>query len=247
MYKLVLVRHGQSQWNKKNLFTGWFDCDLSKQGEKEAEKAGQALKESDFDFDVVFTSVLLRATRTMDIVLDQMGIVDIAKRYGWQLNERFYGALQGKNKKETAKEYGQEQIRIWRRSYNTRPPALDENSEFYPGNDEKYKDLPKDKLPLTESLKDTWERILPYWQEQIAPAIESGKKILIVSHGSTSRAFSKYFDNISDKDIENVNIPTGIPLVYELNQNFKAIKHYYLGDPKQIKKAIQTVATQAKI
>lgn len=247
MYKLVLVRHGQSQWNKKNIFTGWFDSDLSDQGIKEAEKAGKVLLENGFSFDVVFTSVLVRATRTMDIVLDKMNASDIEKHYSWQLNERFYGALTGQNKKETAKKYGQEQVRIWRRSYAVRPPVLDENSKFYPGSDNKYKDLLKSKLPLTESLKDTWERILPYFNEQIVPVIKSDKQVLIVSHGSTSRAFAKYFENISDKDIEKLNVPTGIPLVYELDQNFKATNHYYLGDQKQIEQAIKTVATQAKI
>jgi len=234
MHKLVIIRHGESGWNKKNLFTGWTDVGLSKKGEKEAKQAGKILKKQGFQFDKVYSSVLKRATKTLDLVLKEMGQEKVPAEYAWQLNERHYGALQGKHKKETVKQYGKEQVFIWRRSFKTKPPALDKPSHYYLG-------AP---AVLTESLEDTWVRILPFWQEKVEPAIRAGERLLISAHGSTSRALIKYLDNISDKDIENINVPTGIPLVYELDDNLKPIKKYYLGDAKKIKKATKLVEEQ---
>lgn len=234
MYKLVLIRHGESTWNKENRFTGWTDVDLSEKGLEEAHKAGQILKKEGFKFDLVFTSVLIRAIKTMDIVLEEMDFENLPVRKSWRLNERHYGALQGLNKAETAEKYGQEQVKIWRRSYDIKPPALTKDDERYPGRDSIYKDLlAKDEmsekdLPLTECLKDTVDRFLPYWNEEIAPEVKNGKKVLIVAHGNSLRALVKYLDNISDAEIIELNIPTGVPLVYELDENLKPLKHYYL-------------------
>ena len=246
MYKLVLLRHGESIWNKKNLFTGWVDVDLSEKGIAEAKKAAVLLQEEGYTFDIAFTSVLKRAIRTLWIVLDGMDLMWIPVERSWRLNERHYGALQGLNKAETAEKYGDEQVLIWRRSYDTRPPELKETDVLYPGNDPRYKHLSKDELPLAECLKDTKARFLPYWHQTIAPSIKAGKRVIIAAHGNSLRALVKYLDDISDKEIVKLNIPTGIPLVYELDENLKPIKNYYLGDPEAAKKAAQAVAQQAK-
>ncbi|OGU59207.1 MAG: phosphoglyceromutase [Ignavibacteria bacterium RBG_13_36_8] len=244
MYKVVLVRHGESTWNKENLFTGWTDVDLTEKGIEEAKHGGKLLKEEGYTFDIVFTSVLKRAIRTMDIVLDEMDLMWLPIVKSWRLNERHYGALQGLNKAETAEKYGKEQVMLWRRSYDVPPPALDESDEIYPGRDPRYKDLDKKDIPLTESLKLTVERFLPYWHDTIAPTIKNGRKVLIVAHGNSLRALVKYLDNVSEEEIVNLNVPTGVPLVYELDYNLRPIKHYYLGDPAEIEKAISAVAKQ---
>ncbi len=246
MNKLVLLRHGESLWNKENRFGGWTDTDLSEKGIAEAEKAGRILKEQGYTFDVAFTSVLKRAIRTLWIVLDVMDLMWIPVYRSWRLNERFYGALQGLNKSETAAKFGEEQVRLWRRGYDIRPPAIDKSDPRYPGHDPKYKDLDEKDLPLTESLKDTYNRLMPYWHETIAPMIKSGKRAIISAHGNSLRALVKYLDNISDEDIVNLNIPTGIPLVYELDENLKPLKSYYLGDPKEVEEAIAAVINQGK-
>lgn len=246
MYKIVLLRHGESQWNKENRFTGWTDVDLSEKGMEEAKKAGKTMKEAGFVFDLAFTSVLKRAIRTMNLALDEMDLLWIPVLKSWRLNERHYGALQGLNKAETAAKYGDEQVHIWRRSYDVQPPALSENDERYPGFDPRYHDLTKAELPLTECLKDTVARFLPYWHETIAPTIKSGKRVIIVAHGNSLRSLVKYLDNIPDEDIVELNIPTGVPLVYELDESLKPIKHYYLGDPEEVKKLAEAVANQGK-
>ncbi len=246
MHKLVLLRHGESQWNKLNLFTGWTDVDLSEKGIEEAHQAGKVLKEEGYTFDIAFTSVLKRAIKTLYIALEKMDLMWIPVIKSWRLNERHYGALQGLNKAETAEKYGMEMVKIWRRSYDVLPPALDENDERYPGKDPRYKDLDKKDIPLTESLKLTVERFLPYWHETIAPTIKSGKKVIIAAHGNSLRALVKYLDNISDEDIVELNIPTGIPLVYELDDDLKPIRHYYLGDQEAINAAINAVAKQTE-
>lgn len=246
MYKLVLLRHGESVWNKENRFTGWTDVGLTKKGEKEAIEAGKILKKEGYTFDIAFTSVLKKATRTLDLVLKEMGLTNIPVKKSWRLNERHYGALQGLNKAETARKYGEKQVFLWRRSYEVRPPALTKDDPRWPGNDPLYKDVKKDLLPQAESLKDTEMRVLPYWEKEIAPAIKSGKRVLVVAHGNSLRALVRYLDDISPKDIPNLNIPTGVPLVYELDKNLKPIRHYYLGNPEEIKKAIQTVINQGK-
>ena len=246
MQKLVLLRHGESEWNKLDLFTGWTDVDLSEQGLKEAKEAGQTLKKEGYVFDVAFTSYLKRAIRTLWIALDEMDHMWIPVHRSWRLNEKHYGALQGLNKKETAKKYGEEQVHQWRRAYDVRPPALDKSDERYPGNDPKYKDVDEKDLPLTECLKDTVERFLPYWEEKIINEISSGRHSLIAAHGNSLRALVKYLDNMSDEEIVNLNIPTGVPLVYELDDNLKPIKHYYLGDEEEIKKSCQKVKNQGK-
>jgi 2,3-bisphosphoglycerate-dependent phosphoglycerate mutase len=244
--KFVLLRHGESIWNKENRFTGWTDVDLSRRGIKEAQKAGQVLKEEGYTFDVAFTSVLKRAIRTLWIVLDEMNLMWIPVYRSWRLNERHYGALQGLNKAETAAKFGEKQVLIWRRSYDIRPPALEETDERYPGNDPIYADLDRKDIPLTECLKDTVERFLPCWHEVLAPTIKSGKRVLISAHGNSLRALVKYLDHISDDDIVGLNIPTGIPLVYELDGELRPIKSYYLGDPEQVAKATAAVARQGK-
>ena len=229
MYKLVLLRHGQSVWNKSNKFTGWTDVGLSKQGINEAKEAGKILKKQGFVFDLAYTSVLKRATKTLDYALKEMNL-KISVIYSWKLNERHYGALQGLNKTETCKKEGEKQVHIWRRSYNVRPPLLTKKDIRWPGHDPLYKNILRKDLPYGECLKDTINRVLPYYKEEILKNIKKGRKIIISAHGNSLRALVKYLDKISNKEIPNLNIPTGIPLVYELNSKFKPIKHYYLGD-----------------
>lgn len=247
MKKLVLLRHGESVWNKENRFTGWTDVDLSEKGVGEAHTAGEVLKKEGYTFDVAFTSVLKRAIRTLWIVLDEMDLMWMPVRRSWRLNEKHYGALQGLNKKETAEKYGEGQVLLWRRDYNTPPPPLERTDERYPGHDPKYRDVPEKDLPVTECLKNTVERFLPYWHDTISGEITSGKHAIIAAHGNSLRALVKYLDNMSDSDIISLNIPTGIPLVYELDDELKPIKHYYIGDPEQIKKATEKVASQGKV
>lgn len=246
MYTLVLLRHGESTWNKENRFTGWTDVDLSEKGMEEAHKAGRILKEKGFTFDVAYTSVLKRAIRTLWITLDEMDLMWIPVHRNWRLNERHYGALQGLNKAETAAKYGDKQVLIWRRSYDTMPPALEPTDERYPGRDPRYAGLAKSDVPLTESLKETVARFLPYWNETIAPVITSGKKVLIAAHGNSLRALVKHLDNVSEQAITELNIPTGMPLVYELDAQLKPIKHFYIGDPAEVAKAMEAVANQGK-
>jgi len=246
MHKLVLVRHGESVWNKENLFTGWTDVDLSEKGVEEAAEGGRVLKEEGYVFDIAFTSVLKRAIRTLWIVQDEMDLMWIPVTRDWRLNERHYGALQGLNKAEMSEKFGEEQVKIWRRSYDTRPPALEETDPRNPAMDPRYQELKKEQVPLTECLKDTVARFLPCWHELIAPTVRSGKRVLIAAHGNSLRALLKYLDNIPDDVIPEVNIPTGMPLVYELEDDLKPIKNYYLGDPEKVKKAMEAVASQAK-
>lgn len=246
MKKLVLLRHGESIWNQENRFTGWTDVDLTSKGITEAKNAGRTLKENNFSFDIAYTSLLKRAIRTLWITLDEMDQMWTPIELNWRLNERHYGALQGLNKAETARQYGDEQVLIWRRSYDIRPPSIAANDERYPGFDLRYRNLSPDNIPVAESLKDTVARFLPYWDQTIAPQITAGKKVIIAAHGNSLRALIKHLDNISDQDILNCNIPTGIPLVYELNDNLKPISSYYLGDDGQIGEAISAVANQGK-
>lgn len=246
MTKLVLLRHGESIWNKENLFTGWYDVDLSEQGKAEAKRAGELLKAEGFTFDIAFTSVLKRAIRTLWMAMDEMDLLWVPVERSWRLNERHYGALQGLNKAQTAEKYGEEQVLIWRRSYDVPPPPLEETDPRYPGFDPRYADLSKADLPKAECLKDTVERFLPYWHETIAPTIQKGKKVIIAAHGNSLRALVKYLDNISDEDIIGLNIPTGVPLVYELDENLKPIKNYYLGDAEEIARRAAAVAAQGK-
>ncbi|MGD9909712.1 MAG: 2,3-diphosphoglycerate-dependent phosphoglycerate mutase [Candidatus Izemoplasmatales bacterium] len=228
MIKLVLVRHGESVWNLENKFTGWTNVELSENGVKEAKKAGLELKEKGYTFDVAFSSVLKRANKTLDYILEELEL-SVPIYYSWRLNERHYGALQGLNKQETADIYGADQVKLWRRSLTTRPPKLEENDPRYPGNDPVYKDLSKDELPLTENLLDTVDRVVDYWNSDIAPQILAGKKVLIVAHGNSLRALIKFLDEVSDDDIMGIELPTGKPLVYELDEkSLKPIKHYYL-------------------
>jgi len=245
-YKIVLLRHGESTWNKENRFTGWTDVELSEKGVEEAHNAGKSLKAADYTFDIAYTSVLKRAIKTLWIVLEELDEMWIPVVRSWRLNERHYGALQGLNKAETAAKHGEEQVLIWRRSYDIPPPALEETDERYPGKDVRYKALDKKDVPQAESLKLTVDRFLPYWHEVIAPAIKDGKKVLIAAHGNSLRALVKYLDNISETDIVELNIPTGIPLVYELDKDLKPIKHYYLADEEEVKKAQASVAAQGK-
>ncbi len=246
MYKLVLIRHGESIWNKENRFTGWYDVDLSEKGLGEAKEGGQLLKKEGYTFDIAFTSVLKRAIRTLGNVLDQMDLMWIPVIRDWRLNERHYGSLQGLNKAETAAKYGDDQVKIWRRSYDVPPPALEETDPRNPSKDPRYKNLKKNEIPLTECLKDTVARVIPCWNDTIAPAILSGKKVLVAAHGNSLRALVKYLDNIPEKDIVELNIPTGMPLVYELDKDLKPIKRYYLGDPEKVKAAMDAVANQGK-
>lgn len=246
MNKLVLIRHGESDWNKLNLFTGWTDVDLTEKGVEEAKNGGKLLKAEGFTFDIAYTSVLKRAIRTLWIVMDEMDLMWIPVIRDWRLNERHYGALQGLNKAETAAKYGEDQVKIWRRSYDTQPPALEISDERFPGHDPRYANLTTNELPVTECLKDTVARFLPLWNDEIAPLVKEGKKVLIVAHGNSLRALVKHLDNVSEEDIISLNIPTGVPLVYELDENLKPIKHYYLGDPEAIKKAMDAVANQGK-
>lgn len=244
MHKLVLLRHGESIWNKENKFTGWLDVPLSERGIEEAIEAGRLLKQEGFFFDQAFTSVLSRAIKTLWLVLEEMDLMWIPIQNSWRLNERHYGALQGLNKAETAEKYGYEQTQLWRRSYDVPPPPLTKDDPRWPGRDPRYANLKPEEIPLTECLKDTVARFLPFWHETIAPAIRAGKRVLIAAHGNSLRALVKYLDNISDQDIVSLNIPTGIPLVYELNDDLTPIRHYYLGDPAKVQAAIQAVAGQ---
>lgn len=246
MYKLVLLRHGESTWNLENRFTGWTDVDLTEKGIDEARSSGKILKKAGYSFDLVHTSVLKRAIRTMWLTLDEMDLMWLPVYRHWRLNERHYGALQGLNKAETARKYGDDQVLIWRRSYAIPPPALIPADKHYPGNDPRYANLSPDELPLAECLKDTVERFLPYWHESIVPHIKAGKNVLVVAHGNSLRALVKYLDNVSDKEIVGLNIPTGVPLVYELEDNLKPIRHFYLGDLEEIAKKAAAVAAQGK-
>ncbi len=246
MKKLVLLRHGESLWNKDNRFTGWTDVGLSEKGLSEAYEAGVLLREEGYTFDIAYTSVLKRAIHTLWPVLTELDLAWIPVRRSWRLNEKHYGVLQGLNKAETAEKEGAEQVLLWRRDYNTRPPALEKADPRYPGNDPKYAGLKPDEIPATECLRDTVSRFLPYWEESIAPAVLSSKKVLICAHGNSLRALVKHLDNISDEEITGLNIPTGIPLVYELDDTLKPIRHYYLGDPEAARKAAQAVADQAQ-
>jgi len=247
MHKMVLLRHGESQWNKENRFTGWTDVDLSEKGVQEAEEAGAYLRKKGYTFDIAYTSVLKRSIRTLWIVLDRMDLMWIPVERNWRLNERHYGALQGLNKTETAKKFGEDQVLVWRRSYDTPPPKLEKTDDRYPGKDRRYRGLSKNDLPLSECLKDTIARFLPFWHKTIAPSIQRGKKVLIIAHGNSLRALVKHLDDISDKQIVKLNIPTGMPLVYELDDLLNPIKSYYLGDPQKVKKAMEAVAKQGKI
>jgi 2,3-bisphosphoglycerate-dependent phosphoglycerate mutase len=244
--KLVLLRHGQSTWNLENRFTGWTDVGLTEQGVAEAHQAGRLLREGGYVFDIAFTSVLRRAVQTLWIGLQEMNLEWIPVTNAWQLNERHYGALQGLNKAETAQKFGEAQVKVWRRSYDVPPPALELTDERHPKFDPRYASLKPDQLPATESLKITLERVLPYWHSTLAPTIKSGKRVLVAAHGNSLRAMVKYLDNISDAEIPELNIPTGIPLVYELDNNLKPIKHYYLGDADAVAKAEAAVANQGK-
>ncbi len=246
MKKLVLLRHGESIWNQENRFTGWTDVDLTPKGLEEAKNAGILLREHGFTFDIAHTSLLKRAIRTLWITLDEMDQMWIPIELNWRLNERHYGALQGLNKAETAQKYGDEQVLIWRRSYDTRPPAITVEDSRYPGFDIRYRNLPPSDIPVAESLKDTVARFLPYWDQSVAPQIRAGKKVIIAAHGNSLRALIKHLDNISDQDILNYNIPTGIPLIYELDNNLKPLTSYYLGDASAIGEAISAVANQGK-
>lgn len=247
MYKVVLLRHGESVWNRENLFTGWTDVDLSETGVAEAQEAGRVLKQEGYVFDIAFTSVLKRAIRTLWLVLDEMDLMWIPVVRDWRLNERHYGALQGLNKSQTAEKYGEQQVKVWRRSYDIPPPALEETDPRYPGHDPRYRSLTKEQIPLTECLKDTVARFLPCWHEVIAPTIRSGKRVLIAAHGNSLRALVKYLDNVPEEVIIELNIPTGIPLVYVLDESLHPIRHYYLGDPDRVKAAMEAVASQGKI
>lgn len=246
MYRLVLLRHGESAWNKENRFTGWTDVPLSEQGIEEARKAGQLMKKEGFVFDIAFTSVLKRAVKTLWLALEEMDLMWIPVYQDWRLNERHYGALQGLNKAETAAKFGEEQVLTWRRSYDVPPPPLAKDDPRHPGRDPRYASLKPSELPPTECLKDTVARFLPYWHEAIAPAIKEGKRVIIAAHGNSLRALVKYLDNISNEKIVELNIPTGIPLVYELDNQMKAVKNYYLGDPAAIARAAKAVAEQGK-
>lgn len=242
----MFLRHGESIWNKINKFTGWTDVDLSEKGTSEAIMSGRVLKEEGYDFDIAYTSVLKRAIRTLWLALDEMDLMWIPVHRSWRLNERHYGALQGLNKAETAVKHGEKQVLIWRRSYDIRPPELEETDERFPGNDPKYREMSENEIPKAECLKDTVARVLPYWHEQIVPTIKSGKKVLIAAHGNSLRALVKYLDNVPKEEILKLNIPTGIPLVYELDEDIKPIEHYYIGDPEVVSKAMKKVANQGK-
>ena len=246
MYKVVLLRHGESTWNKENRFTGWTDVDLSEKGLQEAQEAGRVLKAEGFVFDLAFTSVLKRAIRTLWMTLDGMDLMWIPVIRDWRLNERHYGALQGLNKSETAAKFGEEQVKIWRRSYDIPPPVLEKTDPRYPGHDPRYKDLSERELPLTECLKDTVARFLPCWHDLIAPQIRAGKRVLIAAHGNSLRALVMYLDKVSESDIVSLNIPTGMPLVYELDDDLRPLRSHYLGDPEKVKAAMAAVAAQGK-
>ena len=245
-YRIVLLRHGESAWNKENRFTGWTDVDLSEKGVQEAHAAGRRLKEEGYVFDVAYTSVLRRAIKTLWIVLEEMDLMWIPVYRSWRLNERMYGALQGLNKAETAERHGEAQVKIWRRSYDVPPPELARGDPRFPGKDPRYASLRPDELPLTEALKDTVARFLPYWHDTIAPAVRRGERVLVAAHGNSMRALIKYLDNVSETDIVGLNIPTGIPLVYELDEQLKPERHYYLADEAEVQAAMAAVAAQGK-
>jgi len=246
MHKLVLIRHGESTWNKENRFTGWTDVELSDKGREEGAAAGRLMKEEGYTFDIAYVSVLRRALNTLWLALSEMDLLWIPIEKSWRLNERHYGALQGLNKAETAAKYGDEQVLVWRRSYDIPPPPLEKSDERYPGTDPRYQDVPEAELPLTECLKDTVARFLPLWHETIAPVIRSGKKVIIAAHGNSLRALVKYLDQLTEEQVLALNIPTGVPLVYELDDELKPIRHYYLGDQSAIEAAMQAVANQGK-
>ena len=246
MKTLVLLRHGESTWNLENRFTGWTDVDLTPKGIQEAHEAGRLLREGGYTFDLCFTSVLKRAIRTLWIVLDDMDLVWLTVHKSWRLNERHYGDLQGLNKSETAAKFGEKQVLVWRRSYSDPPPPLAPEDPRFPGHDRRYADVPREQLPLTESLKETVARFLPYWHERIAPEVRAGRRVVLAAHGNSLRALVKYLDGVSEEEIVGLNIPTGVPLVYELDGQLKALRHYYLGDPEAVRKAAEAVARQAK-
>lgn len=246
MKKVILLRHGESVWNKENRFTGWTDVDLTGKGVEEAGQAGELMREAGFVFDLAHTSVLKRAIKTLWLALERMDLMWIPVQHSWRLNERHYGALQGLNKAETAAKFGDAQVLAWRRSYDVPPPALAPDDARCPGNDPRYRGLAPNQVPLTECLKDTVARVLPYWNQAIAPDIRAGKRVLIAAHGNSIRALVKYLDKVSDEDIVGLNIPTGVPLVYELDDTLKPIRHYYLGDAAEVEKAMQAVANQGK-
>ena len=246
MFKLVLLRHGESAWNRENRFTGWTDVDLTDQGRTEAAAAGALLQREGFAFDVAFTSVLTRAIRTLWIVQEQMELIWLPVIKDWRLNERHYGALQGLNKAETAAAHGEAMVKIWRRSYDTPPPPLTADDPRHPSRDRRYAGLAPSELPLTESLKETVARVVPYWQETIAPEVRAGRRVIIAAHGNSLRALVKHLDGISEADIVELNIPTGIPLVYELDAELRPVRKYYLGDPEAARKAAEAVANQGK-
>jgi 2,3-bisphosphoglycerate-dependent phosphoglycerate mutase len=246
MHTLVLLRHGESTWNLENRFTGWTDVDLSLKGVQEAHEAARLLKEGGYDLDVAFTSVLRRAIRTLWIVMDDMDRMWLPVQRSWRLNERHYGALQGLNKAETAAKYGEQQVLVWRRSYADPPPPMSPDDERYPGRDRRYAALRPEEIPRGESLKDTVARFLPYWHSAIAPSVRAGERVLIAAHGNSLRALVKYLDNVSDNEIVGLNIPTGVPLVYELDSDLKPLRHYYLGDPEAARRAAEAVARQGK-
>ncbi|MEG1641607.1 MAG: 2,3-diphosphoglycerate-dependent phosphoglycerate mutase [Synergistaceae bacterium] len=246
MHKLVLIRHGKSVWNVENRFTGWQDVYLSEQGLAEARDAGRLLKEEGYTFDVAFTSMLKRAIKTLWCALEEMDLMWIPIKNSWRLNERHYGVLQGLNKTDTAEKFGEEQVKIWRRSYKTSPPLVSEDDDRYPGKDFRYSSLKKEEIPRGESLELTVDRVVPLWKEEIEPLIRAGKKVIIAAHGNSLRALAKYLDNMSEEEILRVNIPTGTPLVYELDDDLKPIRHYYLGDPEKIAAAESAVANQGK-
>jgi 2,3-bisphosphoglycerate-dependent phosphoglycerate mutase len=247
MHQVVLLRHGQSEWNLANRFTGWVDVDLTPKGIEEAREGARLLREEGYTFDVAYTSLLRRAIRTLWIVLDEMDLMWIPVHRHWRLNERHYGALQGLNKAETAEKHGAEQVQIWRRSYDVRPPALTTDDERYPGKDPRYADLSDSELPRVESLKDVVARFVPYWNDTIAPAIRSGQRVLLCAHGNSLRALIKHLDDVSDEEIVGLNLPTGLPLVYDLDDDLRPIRHTYLGDPEEAKRRADAVAAQAKV
>ncbi len=246
MFKLVLVRHGESEWNRENRFTGWTDVDLSEKGRAEALEGGRILKQQGYTFDVAYTSLLKRAIRTLWTILDEMDLMWVPVHRSWRLNERHYGALQGLNKSETAGKFGEDQVKIWRRSYDIPPPPLDRSDPRWPGHDRRYAGLSEAELPLTECLKDTVARFLPLWRQTIAPMVKSGNRVVVAAHGNSLRALVMVLDGISEGEIVGLNIPTGVPLVYELDESLKPVKHYYLGDPEKIEAAMQAVAAQGK-
>lgn len=247
MGKLILLRHGESEWNKENIFTGWTDVDLSERGVSEAREAGRLIREAGKLPDVAFASVLKRSIRTLFIVLEELGLQKIPIHYSWRLNERHYGALQGLNKKETVEKYGEEQVKMWRRSYGTKPPALKEGEERDAINDPLYKDLKREEIPLSESLEDTTNRVMPYWEEKILPEIRAGKNVLLAGHGSGVRSIVKYLDKMTPEEVTGLDIPTGIPLIYEFDERGEPIKHYYLGDRDELEKRTREVKEQIKI